>query len=158
MFFQYFLWFSMTFPVCSKFPDFSLTGKCLSIFPVWVGTLLECILVSIYDHEVAVNTYHNIRRIQRHSYRNTLRNGRMGTITQDRQLGQKGKCHKWGKLFKGKGTETRSMMDKLLLIRILYSASNVPGWTTSGQSQCPLHKLFRWFGCASWSDMLWISL
>ena len=38
--------FSPTFPVCSKFPDFSLTGKCLPIFPgfpgfpVRVGTLL----------------------------------------------------------------------------------------------------------------------
>ena len=27
------MWFSLTFPVCSKFPDFSLTGKCLPIFP-----------------------------------------------------------------------------------------------------------------------------
>ena len=34
------MWFSLTFPVCSKFPDFSLTGKCLPIFPVRVGTLL----------------------------------------------------------------------------------------------------------------------
>ena len=37
------MWFSLTFPVCSKFPDFSLTGKCLAIFPgfpVRVGTLL----------------------------------------------------------------------------------------------------------------------
>ena len=36
------MWFSLTFPVCSKFPDFSLTGKCLPIFPgfpVRVGTL-----------------------------------------------------------------------------------------------------------------------
>ena len=36
------MWFSLTFPVCSKFPDFSLTGKCLPIFPgfpVQVGTL-----------------------------------------------------------------------------------------------------------------------
>ena len=37
--------FSLTFLVCSKFPDFSLTGKCLPIFPgfpgfpVRVGTL-----------------------------------------------------------------------------------------------------------------------
>ena len=34
--------FPPTFPVCSKFPDFSLTGKCLPIFPgfpVRVGTL-----------------------------------------------------------------------------------------------------------------------
>ena len=27
--------FPLTFPVCSKFPDFSLTGKCLPIFPVF---------------------------------------------------------------------------------------------------------------------------
>ena len=36
------MWFSLTFPVCSKFPDFSLTGKCCPIFPgfpVRVGTL-----------------------------------------------------------------------------------------------------------------------
>ena len=39
------MWFSLTFPVCSKFPDFSLTGKCLPIFPgfpVRVGTLNTC--------------------------------------------------------------------------------------------------------------------
>ena len=44
MVFQYFVWFSLTFPVCQKFPDFSLTGKCLPIFPgfpVRVGTLFE---------------------------------------------------------------------------------------------------------------------
>ena len=38
------MWFSLTFPVCSKFPDFSLTGKCLPIFPgfpVRVGTLTQ---------------------------------------------------------------------------------------------------------------------
>ena len=41
------MWFSLTFPVCSKFPDFSLTGKCLPIFPgfpgfpVQVGTLIN---------------------------------------------------------------------------------------------------------------------
>ena len=44
-FFQYFVLFSLTFPFCSKFPDFSLTGKCLSPFfqvfqPKWEGTLL----------------------------------------------------------------------------------------------------------------------
>ena len=42
--FQYFVRFSLTFPVCTKFPDFSLTGKCLPTFPgfpVRVGTLLD---------------------------------------------------------------------------------------------------------------------
>ena len=45
------MWFSLTFPVCSKFPDFSLTGKCLPIFPgfpgfpVRVGTLF----IPVYD-------------------------------------------------------------------------------------------------------------
>ena len=35
------MWFSLTFPVCSKFPDFSC-GKCLLIFPGFpVGTLTE---------------------------------------------------------------------------------------------------------------------
>ena len=37
------MWFSLTFPVSSKFPDFSLTGKYLPIFPgfpVRVGTLI----------------------------------------------------------------------------------------------------------------------
>ena len=29
--------FSLTFPVCSKFPDFFLTGKCLPIFPGFLG-------------------------------------------------------------------------------------------------------------------------
>ena len=32
--------FSLTFSVCSKFPDFSQTRKCLPIFPVRVGTLV----------------------------------------------------------------------------------------------------------------------
>ena len=48
-FFQYFVWFSLTFPVCSKFPDFSLTGKCLPNFPgfpVRVGTLSRLTLIS----------------------------------------------------------------------------------------------------------------
>ena len=31
--------FSLTFSVCSKFPDFSVTGKCFPIFPVRVRTL-----------------------------------------------------------------------------------------------------------------------
>ena len=33
MFVWNFVGFSLTFPVWSKFPDFSLTGKCLPIFP-----------------------------------------------------------------------------------------------------------------------------
>ena len=48
--FQYFVWFSLTFPVCSKFPDFSLTGKCLPIFsgfPVRVGTLIILLCVRL---------------------------------------------------------------------------------------------------------------
>ena len=32
---QYFVWFSLTFPGCSKFHDFSLTGKYLPIFQVF---------------------------------------------------------------------------------------------------------------------------
>ena len=60
--FQYFVWFSLTFPVCSKFPDFSLTGKCLPIFPgfpvfpVRVGTLPTHSLVKIclFPHSIAI--------------------------------------------------------------------------------------------------------
>ena len=38
--FQYFVWFSLTFPVCSKFPDWKMSFH-FPGFPVRVGTLLE---------------------------------------------------------------------------------------------------------------------
>ena len=47
--FQYFVWFSLTFPVCFKFPDFSMIRKRLPIFPgfpVRVGTLFQMQLVA----------------------------------------------------------------------------------------------------------------
>ena len=55
--FQFFLWFSLSIPVCSKFPDFSLTGKRLPIFQVfqsewepWLGQMLTQMLMSILLH------------------------------------------------------------------------------------------------------------
>ena len=46
--FQYFVWFSLTFPLCSKFPDWKMPSH-FPGFPVRVGTMSFCLCYRLHE-------------------------------------------------------------------------------------------------------------